>query len=184
LGQTSAEQGLGLSEAPVTRGVTSAQLVEGLGECPLSFHRLAAESHYLLAAGIAENLPLGHRAIAYPKLALARLWIDLGQPMKAQGTLTEALDELRRSHAAGHWRLAQAESLLGRSLTEQRRFEAAEQHLAVARELHVSNPETAPDRQREVLEWLLDLYRLWQRPDQAQEVEQRLAELTMTSGAE
>ncbi|MEM7587947.1 MAG: serine/threonine-protein kinase, partial [Acidobacteriota bacterium] len=32
----------------------------------------AAESHYLLAAGIAENLPLGHRAIAYPKLALAR----------------------------------------------------------------------------------------------------------------
>ncbi len=137
----------------------------------------AAESHYRLAAEIATTLPAGHRAIAYPNLALARLWVDHGQPEDAAGLLAEVLAELRVSHSPNHWRIAVAEATLGRALTVQGQFEAAESCLVTARELLAANPDNVPSRQRETLEWLLDLYRRWQRPDLGQEIEQRLAEL-------
>jgi hypothetical protein len=49
-------------------------------------------------------------------VATARLLLDRGDAGAAEAVLREALARLAASHAPGHWRIADAESLLGASL--------------------------------------------------------------------
>ncbi len=133
-----------------------------------------AQGLFELAASIAQNLPAGHRAIAYPSLALADLLLERQRGGEAEIILRQALEELHRSHIDGHWRIAMALADLGRSLKMQGRLDEAEQHLLQALEFLRVAPSDNPSRQRQVLAWLVELYGAMERPEQVRLYEEQL----------
>jgi tetratricopeptide (TPR) repeat protein len=120
----------------------------------------AAELHYRQAAdGMARSLPEDHPAQVYLRVAIARLLLDRGDAGAAQSVLCEALARLAAIHAPGHWRIADAESLLGASLAAQGRHAEAE---GLMRPAYVTLQEQRGGRSpstRRALARLADLYR-------------------------
>ena len=133
-----------------------------------------AENHFVRAAAIAQNLPPGHRAIAYPSLALANLQLERGKGAEAENLLRQALEELPRSHAPGHSRIAMATAYLGRSLQMQGRLEEAEGCLLQALELLEAAPSDDPARKQQVLGWLADNYQQSGKHQEEAQVRARL----------
>ncbi|MEM7352441.1 MAG: serine/threonine-protein kinase [Acidobacteriota bacterium] len=132
-----------------------------------------AEDYFTRATVFAENLPAGHRARAYPSLALAHLLLERGQGAEAEALLLPALRELGASHTPGHWRIAMARADLGRSRQLQDDPEAAEQLLLQALDQLSATADDDSDRQHRVRGWLAHLYREWGKPERAKAYEAR-----------
>ena len=126
-----------------------------------------AQELFEQAADIAQGMPPGHRAIAYPSLALADLLLERRRGSEAEVILRWALEELRGSHVEGHWRIAMGLASLGRSLHLQNRLQEAEQPLLQAMEFLEVADSNDPGRKRQVAGWLTDLYGDMGRPQQA-----------------
>src|SRR5204863_9569115 len=57
---------------------------------------------------------------------LARVRIARGHGADVDAMLRRALDLRQRTYPAGHWRIAEAQALMGASLASQRRYDEAE----------------------------------------------------------
>ncbi len=126
-----------------------------------------AEVFFTRAAVFGESLPSGHRARAYPALALASLLIERGEGSEAEAILRPALVELAKSHPSGHWRIAMADASLGRALQKQGNLEQAEQLLLQALASLEAAESDDPERRQQVRGWLAELYGSWGKPDKA-----------------
>ncbi len=106
---------------------------------------------------------------------LASLRLLQGDARVAESLARQAID-LTAQVAPEHWRLHDAESVLGTALAAQERFDEAEVALLRAveglqRKRGVTSHPTLVTMQR-----LVDLYALWQRPEQAASWRRQLAE--------
>jgi hypothetical protein len=94
-------------------------------------------------------------------IGLAAILSDKREGKSAEPLAREALEMLRKALPAGHWRIADAESVLGATLAMQRRFEEAEPLLvASSQTLKDLRGEREP-RTRLALARLTELYKVW-----------------------
>ncbi len=111
-------------------------------------------------------------AIAYNNLAwvlVLRNKID-----EAEETIEAAMGAMRRTLPAAHWRIANAESILGAIRTRQGRFDEAERLLLESLpKVRESTGERSPYT-RVLLERLIDCYERWNKPQRAEKYRQRL----------
>ncbi len=107
-----------------------------------------AQASFEKAAETARRLPAGHRAIAYPSLALVDLLLERRRGAEAESILRWALAELEETHGPDHWRTAMAEANLGRARQLQGDLEGAELHLRGALETLVGEAEDTSNETR------------------------------------
>ena len=84
-----------------------------------------AHPHYQRAIEIAASLPPEVPPAAYPLVAGGHLALDRGQLDQAENYLRAALDRLASTHPTGHWRIADAQSLMGACLDRRGDLETA-----------------------------------------------------------
>lgn len=112
--------------------------------------------------------------LASALMQLGGCQLHLGRYLDAETSLRESLG-LRQSHlAAGHWQIGSAQSFLGATLVGQGRYEEAEPILLAGYETLMNDPETNPQRKREVVERLVELYDGWGRGEDAAHWRRRL----------
>jgi serine/threonine protein kinase/Flp pilus assembly protein TadD len=107
---------------------TYAQALNNLAIAVMHQGRLE-EAQTLLEQTVAIVRPIfrpDHPRLAVYLLNLARVQIDRGEAVQAEPALRQVLDVRQRLYPAGDWRIAQARSLLGASLTKQGRYDDAE----------------------------------------------------------
>lgn len=109
-----------------------------------------------------------HLHAAYTLYKIAALANAQGQHARAEALANDALRILRAKLPAGHWRIGLAESILGESLSGQKRYGEAERLLVASYPLlrDGSGPQSIYTRQ--ALTSLASLYRAWGRPVDAE----------------
>ncbi|MEM7356599.1 MAG: serine/threonine-protein kinase [Acidobacteriota bacterium] len=95
----------------------------------LQGNHAVAEEHYLKTLEIMEAIG-SEEQVAPLWRHLAALYVDMDRPQEAEALVRQALATFRRQHL--HWRIADAESVLGGSLLAQKRFAEAEQLLVLS----------------------------------------------------
>jgi hypothetical protein len=104
---------------------------------------------------------------------LGSVLTDLGEAADAEPGLREGLD-LREKHLpAGHWLTANLRSLLGGCLAKQQKFMDAEPLLLQGYQGLIQAKDTPPERLRQAVERLVQLYAAWAKPDKADEWHKR-----------
>lgn len=87
----------------------------------------AAEPLYREAIGIyRDEVGAEHAWTATSIKSLGELYMKMGDAEAAEARFREALRVREKVHSPGHWQISEARSLLGASLTQQGRFDAAE----------------------------------------------------------
>ena len=119
--------------------------------------------------GFAQKLRPGHPGIAVPLLGLGRVMLHYNQPAKAEEFLREALDIRRNALPAGHWEIAEIESVLGGSLTQLGRFEEAETLLLASVPILRKAQGKESRITEEAVQHVLALYAAWNRPAKVKE---------------
>ncbi len=133
---------------------------------------IEAEKCYREAVAIAkETLSDGHETRATIIRNFASVLLDLKKPVEAEAQAREALAVLKRGEKPKPGKIADAESVLGASLTAQRRFEEAEPLLTKSYE--VLSKETGSEARYapEALKRAVDFYRAWGKPEEAARLE-------------
>jgi serine/threonine protein kinase len=148
-----------------------------LDQEPLSPKHLA-EAEALgtrVVAARRRNTATGRRYLANALDTLGRALLEKGQPKEAEPLLQESVDIYAKNPRAGDWDAANAQSLLGQCLACGGRREAAEPLLLEAYQSLQGNPNTPPQRTRQALRRIVQLYEAWPKPQQAAEWRGRLA---------
>ncbi|MEX2466564.1 MAG: serine/threonine-protein kinase [Gemmatimonadota bacterium] len=112
-------------------------------------------------------LPMDHPNRAYPRVGLASLHMEWGEPERAEPLLREALALRSEELEAGHRLTGETMSDLGASLAAQGRFAEAEPLLVEAEEVLVEAEGTEGSRYRRTRERLASLYEGWGKPELA-----------------
>ena len=118
---------------------------------------------------------IGRRYLANALDTLGRALLAKGKPAEAEPLLQEALDTYAKNPRADDWDAANAQSLLGECLASRGRREEAEPLLLAAYHSLQGNPSTPPQRTRQALRRIIQLYEAWPKPKQAAEWRGRLA---------
>jgi serine/threonine protein kinase len=121
-----------------------------------------------------QNVAIGRRYLANALDTLGRALLEKGQPAEAEPLLQEAVDIYAKNPRAGDWDAANAQSLLGQCLACGGRREEAEPLLLGAYHSLHGNPNTPPQRTRQALRRIIQLYEAWAKPKQAAEWRGRL----------
>ena len=116
-------------------------------------------------------LPAGHPDIASSWLALGKLLFDNREFVEAERHFREAVEIFNGPSGlpADHWRTANAESLLGGSLTALKRYEDAETLLVKAHEKLTSGKGAPPATIRSAWQRIVELYAAWGKSEKAAE---------------
>jgi tetratricopeptide (TPR) repeat protein len=122
-----------------------------------------------------QNPAIGRRYLANALDTLGRALLEKGQPKEAEPLLQEAVDIYAKNPRPGDWDAANAQSLLGQCLACGGRREEAEPLLLAAYQSLQGNPNTPPQRTRQALRRIIQLYEAWPKPRQAAEWRGRLA---------
>ena len=122
-----------------------------------------------------QNAAIGRRYLANAVDTLGRALLAKGQPAEAEPLLQEAVDIYAKNPRAGDWDAANAQSLLGQCLASGGHREEAEPLLLAAYHSLEGNPNTPPQRTRQALVRIVQLYEAWPKPKQAAEWHRRLA---------
>jgi serine/threonine protein kinase len=143
---------------------------------PLTPSRLAeAESLcQRVVAARRQNAAIGRRYLANALDTLGRALLEKGQPAEAEPLLREAVDIYAKNPRAGDWDAANAQSLLGQCLACGGRRQDAEPLLLTAYDSLQGNPNTPPQRARQALRRIIQLYEAWPKPKQAAQWRERL----------
>jgi non-specific serine/threonine protein kinase/serine/threonine-protein kinase len=121
-----------------------------------------------------QHAALGRRYLANALDTLGRALVAKGQPAEAEPLLREAVDIYAKNPRAGDWDAANAQSLLGECLARGGRREEAEPLILAAYHSLQANPNTPPQRTRQALRRIIQLYEAWPKPKQAAEWRGRL----------
>jgi len=97
---------------------------------------------------------------------LARLYLRTDRPVEAEASLRESLGIFDETQPK-HWRRGYAQCLLGAALTMQERFDEAEPLLVDGLSIVRKTRGDGDSFSREVLQYAVDLYDAWGKPDQA-----------------
>lgn len=114
------------------------------------------------------ELPPDHPSISATVNLLVGILNKRGQYDRSEALLLDSLAALRRVHPEGAFPIASAETMLGETLTEQKRFEEAE--VVLLRSHEVTRNSIKDDSNWLVLEStvrLIGLYDAWERPAKA-----------------
>jgi non-specific serine/threonine protein kinase/serine/threonine-protein kinase len=144
---------------------------------PLSPEHLA-EAEALgrrVVAARRQNTAIGRRYLANALDTLGRALVEKGQPTAAEPLLQEAVDIYAKNPRPGDWDAANAQSLLGQCLACGGRRQEAEPLLVAAYQSLQGSPNTPPQRTRQALRRIIQLYEAWPKPRQAAEWRGRLA---------
>jgi hypothetical protein len=92
-----------------------------------------------------------------------------GKHARAEPVWRELLEGRRLAYPAGHWRIGEAEILLGHCLTQLKRFPEVEPLLLAAHErvVRAKGPEAPPLAVFASVAALVELYDAWGRDDEA-----------------
>jgi hypothetical protein len=104
--------------------------------------------------------------------------VQKGQTSEAETLIQECLDLRRKQFPPGHYRIAQAESLLGACRVGQLRFEEAEPLLVRSTAIISEQPSTRSSSQAKVesLQRVIDLYDAWDAAEPGKGYAERAAE--------
>jgi serine/threonine-protein kinase len=128
----------------------------------------AAEDLYRQALDLRrKKLPVGHPNIAGSLTWLGKLLTDRGNAQAGEPLLREALEIRRRTLAAGDWQTAETESLLGACLAARQRYDEAEPLLVASYATLKARRGDQDRRTRRALQYLVDLYQAWGKPEKA-----------------
>ena len=134
-------------------------------------------------AALREHTPGDHDGLASALIYLGRTLNGHEKFAEAEPVLRECLELRRKALPPEHWLIANAMSSLGESLAGQGRFAEAEPLLLDAYEqleqkALTINYRARPDRLREGLQRIVDLYESWGKPDKAAEYRAALSQAT------
>ena len=108
-----------------------------------------------------------HTDVAVYKANLARVHLARKDAAAAESLLREALAIRQRAYPAGHWRIGEAEGLLGETLSALGRYDEAEGMLLDAHRLLKDGPGWEGREAKATLLRLVALYEAWGRPEKA-----------------
>ena len=100
-------------------------------------------------------------------LALGTLFLRAGEEERAAELACECVELRRRALPEGHWQIAEAQSLLGASLTARRGYKDAEEQLLQSLDVLRLSRGAADEHTRTAQRRLAELYAAWGRPGQA-----------------
>ncbi len=124
----------------------------------------AAESYGAARDLIEQTFGRDHNGFVVTSAGLAAALNARGEPQAAVSLLVADLERWRQRFG-GSWLLAQAESVLGESLTALERFAEAEDYLTRSYEV-IREARGADDlKTRDAQDRLVELYRAWNQPD-------------------
>jgi eukaryotic-like serine/threonine-protein kinase len=103
--------------------------------------------------------------VAYVLVVLGRVLIKSDRAAEAEPLLRESLKLRTEKLPPGDWRIGAAQSWLGRSLARQKKFAEAETLLLAGSECVTRAKDTPPERLKEALEGVIELYEKWPRPE-------------------
>lgn len=133
-----------------------------------------AEAHYREALRIYRaTLPPGHGYTAAALTMLGRTLLELQRPQEAEETLQAAMKEWSQEYGVSSPWYAQTRAFLGRAWALQRRYAEAEAALTETYPVLVRSQVDA-EMTATVRRWIEDLYRVTNRPQQAQAYFQQL----------
>lgn len=101
--------------------------------------------------------------------SLGAILLQRGELAAAESELTKSLQILRGTLPVGHWRIALVKSSLGECLVRQERFDEAEPFLLESLPILRESRGTSSTAYRRTLTRMIDLYRAWNKPDEAAE---------------
>ncbi len=93
--------------------------------------------------------------------------MDLRKTGSAESNLNEALQILKDTLPATHWRIAQVECALGDCLTREKRYQEAETHLLRGYRIVSESNVRKPDLKNNLQENIVALYLAWGKPEKA-----------------
>ena len=140
-----------------------------------------AEAGYREAARIYEIALPGSPWRAYALVALGQVRLEQNDPAEAERLFRQGLDLYAASSNPDVEQIAVAQSWLGRSLTEQGRYSAAESLLLDAYDT-LSALDHLREKTNDTLHRLVALYQAWSRPDEAVRYETLLSEFSEAEG--
>ena len=100
-------------------------------------------------------------------LASGTVLLQAGEPDKAESLARQCVEVRRRSLPAGHWQVAEAQSLLGACLQAQHKFERAEEQLLQSLDALRESRGPSDEHTRTAIRRLRKLYEAWGRPLEA-----------------
>jgi tetratricopeptide (TPR) repeat protein len=113
------------------------------------------------------SFPAGSLPVAVSLRMLGEFLLEQERSTEAEAAFREVADIARAALPRNHWRLFEIESMVGRALAGQGRFEDAEA-LVVDGYLHMrDNTQVPADEVSRALTRVIDLYTAWQKPDEA-----------------
>jgi eukaryotic-like serine/threonine-protein kinase len=125
-----------------------------------------AAQGYRAAAAIYRTQSSSGEWEAYARVALGQVLVALGQPHDAEREIARGLELYQAAPVVDGEQVAVARSWLGRALSEQGRYAEAEATLLLARDSLSGRPHLARQAD-DALRHLVELYRAWNRPDEA-----------------
>jgi tetratricopeptide (TPR) repeat protein len=126
-----------------------------------------------------------HEEVAHVMVRLGWSLSEIGETEDAEALIGQGLAMCRVTLPDGHWLTAEAEGVLGATLTAQRRYRDAESLLLRSYKALASAPGesddakgTMPRRTAQILRWIIELYDSWEKPEKADDWRRRLAALS------